>query len=129
MLFRKEQSLILWQPHFILDETTVNEAIAFITKVEELSHRPFNRFIDLSKLDAVDLNFRFVFHVALGRRLSVKNKPRMKSAFYVTSRAAERYSKLHELMTRYSPLQVALFSDRADAARWLDVPRKALAIS
>lgn len=129
ILFKKDLSLILWKPHFILDETTVNEVVAFITKVEELNHRPFNRFVDLSKLDAVDLNFRFVFHVALGRRVSVKDKPAMKSAFYVTSAATQRYSRLHEIMTRYSPLHVSLFTDRAAAAKWLNVPDKALTIS
>ena len=129
VLLKKDLSLILWKPRHILDEATVNEIVAFITKVEERNHGPFNRFVDLSELDAVDLNFKFVFHVALGRRLSVKDKPPVKSAFYVTSAATRRYSQLHELMTRYSPLHVALFSDRAVAAQWLDVPDKALTIS
>ena len=126
VLLKKDLSLILWKPRLVLDEATVNEIVAFISKVEERNPRPFNRFVDLSALDAVDLNFRFVFHVALGRRLSVKNKPKMKSAFYVSSPVTQRYSQLHELLTRYSPLQVSLFTDRAAAAKWLDVPVTAL---
>jgi hypothetical protein len=85
VLFRKDLSLILWKPRGILDESTVNEIIAFIEAVEKRNREPLNRFSDLSALDAVDLNFDFVFHVALGRRLSAAPRPAVKSAFYVTS--------------------------------------------
>jgi hypothetical protein len=126
VLFRKDLSLILWKPRGILDESTVNEIIAFIETVERRHREPLNRFADLSGLEAVDLNFDFVFHVALGRRLSAAPKPAVKSAFYVTSPDATHYAKLHALLTDYSPLHVALFTDRAAAAKWLGVPLEAL---
>jgi hypothetical protein len=80
----------------------------------------------LSALDAVDLNFDFVFHVALGRRLSAAPKPAVKSAFYVTGPATTHYAKLHAVLTDYSPLHVALFTDRVAAAKWLGIPLEAL---
>jgi hypothetical protein len=128
VLFRKNLSLILWNPRGILDEATVNEIVAFIETVERRNQQPLNRFADLSALDAVDLNFEFVFYVALGRRLSVKNKPAVKSAFYVTSPATTHYARLHAMLTDYSPLDVSLFTDRADAAKWLSVPDEALSM-
>ncbi len=124
--FRKDLLLLLWKPRGILDEERVNEIVAFLEAVEERNKQPINRFADLSVLDAVDLNFRFVFDVALGRRLSVKKKPAVKSAFYVTSRATTHYAKLHAMLTDYSPLDVTLFTDRAAAAKWLRVPLEAL---
>jgi hypothetical protein len=72
------------------------------------------------------LNFKFVFHVALFRRISATPKPPVKSAFYVTSKATAHYAKLHALLTAYSPLEVSLFSSRVAAAKWLDVPVDAL---
>jgi hypothetical protein len=126
VLFRKELSLILWKPRGTLDESIVNEIIAFVEAAEKKASKPFNRFSDLSALDMVDLNFKFVFHVALGRRLSVAPKPAVKSAFYVTSPATAHYAKLHAMLTDYSPLDVALFTDRAAAAKWLGVPDAAL---
>jgi hypothetical protein len=116
VLFRKDLSLILWRPRAILDESTVNEVVTFIEAVEKRNREPLNRFADLSELDAVDLNFDFVFHVALGRRLSAAAKPAVKSAFYVTSPASTHYTKLHAMLTDHSPLHVALFTDRAAAA-------------
>jgi len=126
VLFRKDLSLLVWKPRGILDESTVNEIVAFIETVEKRNKQPLNRFADLSALDAVDLNFNFVFHVALGRRLSAKPKPAVKSAFYVTSPDTVHYAKLHAMLTDYSPLHVALFTDRAAAAKWLGVPLEAL---
>jgi hypothetical protein len=126
VLFRKDLSLILWKPRGVLDQSTVNEIVKFIEAVEKRSSKPFNRFNDLSALDAVDLNFDFVFHVALGRRLSAAPKPAVKSAFYVTSDVTTHYAKLHSVLTDYSPLHVALFTGRVAAAKWLGVPLEAL---
>jgi|SRR6266850_3157646 len=128
VLFRKEFSLILWRPRGILDQSLVNEIVAFIEGAEKNAGKPFNRFADLSALDAVDLNFRFVFYVALGRRLSAARNPPVKSAFYITSPATAHYAKLHAMLTDYSPLDVALFTERAAAARWLGLPLEALIV-
>ena len=126
VLFRKDLSLILWKPRGVLDQSTVNEIVAFIETVEKRNKQRLNRFADLSALDAVDLNFNFVFHVALGRRLSAAPRHPVKSAFYVTSPDTTHYVKLHAMLTDYSPLHVALFTDRAAAAKWLGVPLGAL---
>ena len=113
---------MLWKPHGILNELLVNEIVAFIDVAEERASKPFNRFADLSALDMVDLNFKLVFHIALHRRLvSVPHSP-VQSAFYVTSPATAHYAKLHAMLTDNSTLDVALFTEREAAAKWLDVP-------
>ena len=76
----------------------------------------------------VDLNFKFVFQIALHRRLSYAQHPAVKSAFYVTSPAIAHYAKLHAMLTDYSPLDVALFTEPAAAAKWLGVPLEALMV-
>ena len=126
VLYRKDLSLMLWKPQGILDQAIVNEIVVFVDTAEKRAGQPFNRFTDLSALDAVDLNFKFVFHIALHRRLAYKPNPPVKSAFYVTSPATGHYAKLHEMLTDHSPLDVDLFTDRAAAAKWLGVPVEAL---
>lgn len=128
VLFRKELSLIVWKPRGILDESLVNEIVVFIDTAEARASKPFNRFADLSALDAVDLNFKFVFHIALHRRLAYARNPPVKSAFYVTSPATTHYAKLHAMLTDYSPLEVVLFAEHAAAAKWLGVPVEALMV-
>jgi len=80
------------------------------------------RFADLSALDMVDLNFKFVFHIGLHRRLASAPHSPVKFAFYVTRPAAAYYAKLHSMLTDNSTLDVALFTEREAAAKWLDVP-------
>lgn len=128
VLFRKDHSLILWKPRGILNQGIVNEIVSFIETAEKKCKTPFNRFSDLSALDAVDLNFKFVFDVALNRRLSYGSNPAIKSAFYVTSPATTHYVKLHKLLTDFSPIGVRLFTDPAEAAGWLDVPPEVLVL-
>ena len=128
VLFRKELSLLVWKPHGILDQALVNEIVAFVEAAEERSQKPFNRFADLSALDAVDLNFSFVFHIALHRRLAFTSHPPVKTAFYVTSPDTTHYAKLHAMLTDHSPLHVSLFTERAAAAKWLGVPVEALTV-
>jgi len=117
---------MLWKPHGILDQALVNEVVAFIDTAEKRSSEPFNRFTDLSALDMVDLNFKFVFDIALHRRLAYAPNPPVKSAFYVTSPVTTHYTKLHAMLTDYSPLEVSLFTDRGGAAAWLGVTVEAL---
>ena len=119
---------MLWKPRGVLDQSLVNEIVAFVETAEVRAGKPFNRFADLSALDAVDLDFKFVFHIALHRRLSYAENPPVKSAFYVTSPATAHYAKLHAMLTDYSPLDVALFTDRDAAAKWLGVPVEALTV-
>ena len=126
VLFRKELSLILWKPRGILDESLVNEIVVFIDTAEARASKPFNRFADLSALDEVDLNFKFVFHIALHRRQASASHSPVKSAFYITSPAIAHYAKMHAMLTDYSPLDVALFTEREAAAKWLEVPVEVL---
>jgi hypothetical protein len=121
----EDASLFIWRPRGVLNEGLVNNIVVFVRKQEETLGRPFNRFTDLSAVDTVDLNFDYVFHIALYRRLSYAGS-KVKSAFYVSSPDAKHYAKLHALLTDHSPLQVSIFTDRAAAAKWLGVPVESL---
>src|SRR5438067_12963984 len=119
--YAENANLFIWRPRGVLSEALVNNIIAFVREQEETLGRSFNRFADLSALDAVDLNFNYVFHIALYRRLSYAGG-KVKSAFYVSSSNAEHYAKLHAFLTYHSTLQVSIFSDSEAAAKCRGVP-------
>jgi hypothetical protein len=119
--FNQELGLCLWRPRLILSEAVVNKVIAFLGAKEAMSEKPFNRFSDTVAVDAIDLNFRYIFHVALFRRLSYAGRPPVKSAILVPSIERDRYTKMHALLTRGSPLEVKIFEEREAAAKWLGV--------
>ena len=126
VLFHQDLRLIVWRPRGVLNETAVNIIITFLAKLEASSSKPFNRFTDTSEVDAVDLNFRYIFHVSLFRRLSYVGRPPVKSAILVTNATSAQYSKVHALLTQGSPLKVRIFEVRGEAAEWLGVSTETL---
>lgn len=125
--FHPQQRLMAWRPRGVLDEKTVNEIIRFIGPLETIGS--FDRFTDLSEIDGVDLNFHYVFRIALYRRMRYIERLCVKSAFLVTSRESAHYAKLHAMLTDHSPLQVRVFTERQAAARWLGVAVELLTLS
>ena len=117
----EDARLFVWRPRGVLTEAVLNKVLAFVVLQEGRFGRPFNRFTDLSLLDAVDLTFKYVFHFALYRRLSRIGREPLKSAILVTTPEIARSVKLHALVTDRSPLKVRIFKDYEAAAKWLDV--------
>jgi hypothetical protein len=117
----EDAHLLIWRPRGVLNESQVNKILAFIADQERKLGRSFNRFTDMSALDAVDLSFKYVFHVALYRRLSRAGRQALKSAFFATNPKIARSIKLHALLTDHSPLQVSIFTELGAAAKWLGV--------
>jgi hypothetical protein len=120
--FHEHLHLWVWRPRGILNEAMIDDIIRCIKAKEDKVGEPFNRFTDLSVIDEIDLHFKYVFQVALHRRLSRLHHPPLKSAFYVTSPATAHYVKIYALVCDHSPLRVEMFKERTAAAVWLDVP-------
>ncbi len=124
--FHEDLHLIVWRPRGLLDEAAVNKVLVDLQRREAAAAKPFNRFSDLSLVESFHLSFKYVFHVALYRRLSYTSREPVKSAFYVTHPQAAHIVKIHALMTDYSPLNVEMFEEREAAAKWLGVPVESL---
>ena len=128
-LFHENVRLLIWRPRGVLNEAALKNIRALIGDLEATSDEPFNRFTDSQALEAIDLNFRYVFDFSLFRRLSYVGRAPVKSAILVTSIAFAHYSKMHELLTRHSSIKVRIFEEREAAAKWLGVPVELLAFS
>jgi hypothetical protein len=127
--FHEDVRLLVWRPRGVLNEAALNHILQVIGDLEATSNEPFNRFTDGQALDAIDLNFRYVFDFALFRRVSYAGRPPVKSAILVSSLTLAHYSKLHEMLTRGSSIKVRIFEEREAAANWLGVPVELLIIS
>lgn len=126
ILFHSGPRLLVYRPRGILSEHRVNGIIALLEKEEDEGDLPFNRFTDLSKLEALQMDVNAMIRISLYRRLSYANYSPIKSAFYVTSNEAADLVKVHVLLTNHSPIKARLFYDLDDAAHWLEVPRELL---
>ena len=127
--FHDNVRLLVWRPRGVLNEAALKHIRELIGDLEATSDEPFNRFTDGQALEAIDLNFRYVFDFSLFRRLSYAGHSPVKSAILVPSIALAHYSKMHELLTRYSSIEVRIFEDCEAAAKWLGVPVELLASS
>src|SRR6266566_3254491 len=124
--FRQGIRLLIYRPRSLINKAAVKKIIGVIEDLEAETPEPFNRFFDTSEADKVELNFRYVIHVSLHRRLSHKGRAPVKSAILATDFTLVHYARLLALMTQGSSIKVQIFQDRKEAAQWLDVPLELL---
>lgn len=120
--FHPDIRLLVYRPRGLIDEAAVNKIISVIEDLEGATQEPFNRFSDTSEIREVELNFKYVIHVSLHRRLAHKGRAPVKSAILATDSALVHYARLLALLTEGSSIKVQVFQDRREAAKWLGVP-------
>lgn len=125
--FHPDIRLLVYRPRGLIDEAVVNKIISVIEDLEAKTQEPFNRFSDASEVHEVELNFRYVVHVALHRRLTYTGRAPVKSAILATDSTIVHYARLLGLLTQGSSITVQIFQDRKEAAKWLGVPLELLA--
>jgi hypothetical protein len=125
--FYEDAHLLIYRPRGLMSEESVNTIVSVIGDLEAKLQEPFNRFFDTLGHDEVELNFRYVIQISLHRRLSYTGRPPIKSAILATDSTIIHYAKLHAVLTQGSPINVRIFKDRQEAARWLGVPVERLA--
>ena len=121
--FHRDLNLMVWQPRGVLDEPQVEEIISWLEQAEDEAQHPFDRFTDLSVLNAVELSIDYVYRVSLYRRLVYGERTPIKSAFYVVDSATAHLALTHAAVTVGSPLQVKVFQHKSAAAKWLGVAK------
>src|SRR6266480_1249432 len=90
--FLDDARLLIYRPPGRLDEAVVNRILNVIGRLEARRKEPFNRFFDTLAADAVELNFRYIIHVSLYRRMSYAERPPIKSAILATDSTMLHYA-------------------------------------
>ena len=125
--FHEDIRLFIYRPRGLLDEASVDRVVTVLAGLETKLKEPFNRFSDTSETDRVELNYRYVINVSLYRVLSYADRRPVKSAILATDSTVAHYFQLHAIITEDSPINVRIFREREDAAKWLGVPLERLA--
>jgi len=124
--FHKNLRLLIHRPQGVINRETINRIITVIGELEYSLKEPFNRFLDTTAAEAVDLNVEYIQRVSLYRRHFYGNRPPIKTAILAAHPEMVDYGRLHASITEGSPIQVRVFEDRKDAAQWLGVPPEML---
>ena len=127
--FHEDIRLFVYRPRGVIDEAAINKITSVIEDLEAKTQEPFNRFSDTSEAHEVELNFRYVIHVSLHRRLAHAGHAPVKSAILAIEPTLVHYARLLALLTQGSSIKVRVFHDRKEAAQWLGVPLERLAIN
>jgi hypothetical protein len=125
--FHEDIGLLVYRPRGSLDRAAINKIISLIGELEFTLKKPFNRFLDTTAAEVVDLNLEYVRGVSLYRRRVYGNRPAIKAAILATASTVAEYGYLHASLTEDSPINVRVFQDRNEAAQWLGVPLELLA--
>ncbi len=125
--FHDDIRLLVYRPHGLLDEVSVNRIVKIVGDLEARLNEPFDRFFDTLGHDEVELNFRHVIQISLHRVLSYLDRPPVKSAILATDSTIAHYCQLHAIITEDSPINVRIFQEREEAAKWLGVPLERVA--
>ena len=120
--FHEDIRLFIHRPRGLLNEATINKIVSTIEDLEAKLQEPFNRFLDTLGADEVELNFKYIIQISLHRRVSYAGHPPVKSAILATDSTIVHYARLHAILTQGSPINVRVFQDRKEAAKWLGVP-------
>ena len=119
--FLEDVRLFIYRPRGLLDEASISRAVNILTDLEAMLNEPFNRFSDTSAIDRVELNYQYVIQISLCRVLSYADRRPVKSAILATDPTVGHYFQLHAIITQESPINVRIFQQREDAAKWLGV--------
>lgn len=125
--FHEDIHLLIYRPQGVVNQASLNKVISILGELEFSLKEPFNRFTDTIEADAVDLNFEYIIRVSLYRRQVYAKRPPIKSAILATDATLAHYGKVHALLTQGSPINVRVFQDRNETAKWLGVPNELLA--
>ena len=125
--FHQDIRLLIYRPRGSLDEASVDRAVTVLGELETKLKEPFNRFSDTSAIDRVELNYQYAIQISLYRVLTYADRPPVKSAILAPDSTVGHYFQLHAIITEDSPINVRIFRDRKDAAKWLGVPIERLA--
>src|SRR2546430_17657161 len=120
--FHDDIRLLIYRPRGVIDEAAVQKVVSVLEDLEAKLQEPFNRFSDTLAADEVELNFKYVIQVSLCRRLAYAGHPPVKPAILATDSTMIHYARLHALLTQGSPINVRVFKEREEAAKWLGVP-------
>jgi len=125
--FHEDICLLIHRPRGSLNRAALNKIVSLIGELEFTLKKPFNRFLDTVAADTVDLNLEYIRRVSLYRRRFYGNRSPIKTAILATDSTVAEYGRLHASLTEGSPINVRVFKDRKEAAKWLGVPLELLA--
>jgi hypothetical protein len=121
----EDVGLLLAHPKGVFDMNLAEEIVHFVEVWEVARQEGFDRFCDLTGLDAIRLSASDIRQIATRRRLFNPNQVPVRSAFLAETTIAFATVAIYQDLLKSPRITVRSFRSIADASGWLRVdPRK-----
>jgi hypothetical protein len=124
--FNAEQRLVICRPRGVLTEKHAAQLLTFLIPLERSDPEPFNRLLDLTLVDDIELSSTIVPLYAMARQDSTKHRPPFRTAIIASEHPAATAALLYASLMKGSKIEVRVFDNASLAAAWLGVPENAL---
>jgi hypothetical protein len=121
--FFKTDDLLIWRPTGVIKIEVVQEFIKFLEDVIVTRDPYFIRFIDLSSVEGISVNYEELYGIAADRRdqASKKFSNVIKLAFYVTNALSFGMARMYENLLDSTAYDIGIFYSLKEAADFLEV--------
>jgi hypothetical protein len=128
--FFKTEDLIIWRPVGMLDNAKVTEFVTFLNEISKKRDPHFSRFIDLSKISGISVNYKNVLPLAQARQsYYVTNFTRkVKMGFLVNNDLTFGMARMYQSLSEDKNMEITISENPEEVATFLEVDRSILDI-
>lgn len=122
--YLENDALLVGRPRGVLDVVLATELIDMIAAKEASQAGDFNRYCDLSCVEAIRLTMADIEELAQRRRNYPRPRKPVKAALLVTSPLAYGIVHMYKVLLKGFPLTIKTFTSIRRAAEWLGIEVK-----
>lgn len=121
--FFKTDHLVIWRPVGAIDVDKIREFIVFLNQQSSKSDLQFDRFIDLSKINGISVNYEELSGIA-DQRSEYASKhlgKKVKMAMFVTHPLSFGMARMYENLLDNAKFEINIYYSIEEASKFLDV--------
>ena len=124
--FHSDLALETCFPEGVLDHLMAALMVSYISFEEAIATQPFHRYLDLSRLTDIDLDFSEISSLAAERSAACVDLPPVRSAILAPTAETFSAATIFANLMEQTPVNVRVFKEVHAAADWLETPVSAL---
>jgi len=121
--FFKTDNLLIWRPTGQIQIEKIQDFVKFLEESFTMNNPDFMRFIDLSHIEGISVNYEELYGIAADRRdyANKKFEDIVKLAFYVTNALSFGMARMYENMLDSEAFTIGIYYSLKEVADFLDV--------
>jgi len=126
----KNDNLVIWQPKNILDSYKIKDFIIFLDENSRSRDPHFNRFVDLTKISGLSVNYEILMPIAQTRqKYYVSNFTRkVKMGFYVNNPLTFGMARMYQSLNDEKFMDTKITESLDEIAQFLHCDKSELEV-